>query len=33
MLAEQDIQGAKAIYDALKSRFPGGKRKSGKTEE
>jgi hypothetical protein len=29
MAAEQDIQGAKAIYDALKPRFPGGKRKSG----
>jgi hypothetical protein len=27
-----DIPGAKAVYDELKTRFPGGKRKSGETE-
>jgi hypothetical protein len=27
--AAQDIPGAKAIYEELKRRFPGGKRKSG----
>jgi hypothetical protein len=30
--AAQDIPGAKAVYDELKTRFPGGKRKSGETE-
>jgi hypothetical protein len=32
MAAEQDIPGAKAVYEELKTRFPGGKRKSGETE-
>jgi hypothetical protein len=32
MAAAQDIPGAKAIYEELKTRFPGGKRKSGETE-
>jgi hypothetical protein len=32
MAAAQDIPGAKAVYDALKTRFPGGKRKPGETE-
>jgi hypothetical protein len=30
--AAQDIPGAKAVYDELKTRFPGGKRRSGETE-
>ncbi|GHU46102.1 hypothetical protein FACS1894190_18160 [Spirochaetia bacterium] len=30
--AAQDIPGAKAVYEELKTRFPGGKRKSGDTE-
>ena len=30
--AAQDVPGAKAIYEELKTRFPGGKRKSGGTE-
>jgi hypothetical protein len=32
MAAAQDIPGAKAVYDELKIRFPGGKRKRGETE-
>jgi hypothetical protein len=32
MVAAQDIPGAKAVYEELKSRFPGGKRKTGETE-
>jgi hypothetical protein len=28
MAARQDIPGAKAIYEDLKKRFPGGRRKS-----
>jgi hypothetical protein len=32
MAAAQDILGAKAVYDELKIRFPGGKRKTGETE-
>jgi hypothetical protein len=28
MAAAQDIPGAKAIYEELKSRFPGGRRKN-----
>jgi hypothetical protein len=32
MAAAQDIPGAKAVYEELKTRFPGGKRKSGETE-
>jgi hypothetical protein len=31
MAAAQDIPGAKAIYEELKTRFPGGKRKNGET--
>jgi hypothetical protein len=31
--AKQDIAGAKAVYDELKARFPGGKRKSTGSEE
>jgi hypothetical protein len=31
MAAAQDIPGAKAVYEELKTRFPGGKRKSGET--
>jgi hypothetical protein len=27
--AKQDVPGAKAIYEDLKTRFPGGKRKAG----
>jgi hypothetical protein len=30
--AAQDVSGAKAVYEELKIRFPGGKRKSGETE-
>ena len=30
--AKQDIPGAKAIYEDLKSRFPGGKKRSGETD-
>jgi hypothetical protein len=30
--AAQDIPGAKAVYEELKTRFPGGKRKGGETE-
>jgi hypothetical protein len=30
--AAQDIPGAKAVYDELKTRFPGGRRKSGSSE-
>jgi hypothetical protein len=29
MAAAQDVPGAKAVYEELKARFPGGKRKSG----
>jgi hypothetical protein len=32
MAAAQDIPGAKAVYEELKTRFPGGKRKPGETE-
>jgi hypothetical protein len=32
MAAAQDIPGAKAVYEGLKTRFPGGKRKTGETE-
>jgi hypothetical protein len=32
MAAAQDIPGAKAVYEELKTRFPGGKRKSGEAE-
>jgi hypothetical protein len=32
MAAAQDIPGAKAVYEELKTRFPGGKRKNGETE-
>jgi hypothetical protein len=32
MAARQDIAGAKAVYEELKKRFPGGKRKPGETE-
>ncbi|MDR0645009.1 MAG: hypothetical protein LBG05_08960 [Treponema sp.] len=31
MAAAQDVPGAKAVYEELKTRFPGGKRKSGET--
>jgi hypothetical protein len=30
--ATQDVPGGKVVYDELKTRFPGGKRKSGETE-
>jgi hypothetical protein len=32
MAAAQDIPGAKAVYEELKTRFPSGKRKNGETE-
>jgi hypothetical protein len=32
MAAEQDVPGAKAVYEELKARFPGGKRKPGAAE-
>jgi hypothetical protein len=32
MAATQDVPGAKAVYDELKTRFSGSKRKSGETE-
>jgi hypothetical protein len=32
MAAAQDIPGAKAVYEELKPRFPGGKRKAGETD-
>jgi hypothetical protein len=32
MAARQDVPGAKAIYEELKKRFPGGKRKTSETE-
>lgn len=32
MAAAQDVPGAKAVYEELKTRFPGGKRKTGETE-
>jgi hypothetical protein len=32
MAAAQDIPGAKAVYEELRTRFPGGKRKSGESE-
>jgi hypothetical protein len=32
MAVAQDIPGAKAVYEELKNRFPGGKRKVGETE-
>jgi hypothetical protein len=32
MAAAQDVPGAKAVYEELKTRFPGGKRKSAETE-
>ena len=31
MAAAQDVPGAKAVYEELKTRFPGGKRKAGET--
>jgi hypothetical protein len=30
--AAQDVPGAKAVYDELKTRFPGGKRKPSEGE-
>jgi hypothetical protein len=32
MAATQDVPGAKAVYEELKTRFPGGKRKTGAAE-
>jgi hypothetical protein len=32
MAAAQDVPGAKAVYEELRTRFPGGKRKTGETE-
>jgi hypothetical protein len=32
MVAAQNIPGAKVVYEGLKTRFPGGKRKSAETE-
>jgi hypothetical protein len=32
MAAAQDVPGAKAVYEELKTRFPGGKRKTNETE-
>jgi hypothetical protein len=32
MAAAQDIPGAKAVYEELKTRFPSGKRKTGEAE-
>jgi hypothetical protein len=32
MAARQDVPGAKAVYEELKKRFPGGKRRTGETE-
>jgi hypothetical protein len=32
MAVAQDIPGAKAVYEELKTHFPGGKRKAGETE-
>jgi hypothetical protein len=32
MAAVQDIPGAKAVYEELKTRFPGGKRTPGEIE-
>jgi hypothetical protein len=32
MAAAQNIPGAKAVYEELKTRFPGSKRKTGETE-
>jgi hypothetical protein len=32
MAVAQDIPGAKAVYEELRTRFPGGKRKSSETE-
>jgi hypothetical protein len=32
MAAAQDMPGAKAVYEELKTRFPGGKRKTGEME-
>jgi hypothetical protein len=32
MAAAQDIPGAKAVYEELKTLFPGGKRKTGETK-
>ncbi|MDR0561604.1 MAG: hypothetical protein LBG73_02835 [Spirochaetaceae bacterium] len=32
MAAAQNVPGAKAVYEELKTRFPGGKRKSGEKE-
>jgi hypothetical protein len=32
MATAQDIPGAKAVYEELKTRFPGSKRKTGETE-
>jgi hypothetical protein len=32
MAAAHDVPGAKAVYEELKTRFPGGKRTPGATE-
>jgi hypothetical protein len=32
MAAAQDVPGAKAVYEELRTRFPGGKRKTGEPE-
>ena len=32
MAAAQDVPGAKAVYEELRTRFPGGKRKTGEAE-
>jgi hypothetical protein len=32
MAAAQDVPGTKAVYEELRTRFPGGKRKTGETE-
>jgi hypothetical protein len=32
MAAAQNIPGAKVVYEGLKTRFPGGKRKTGETK-
>ena len=32
LAAVQDVPGAKVVYEELKTRFPGGRRKAGETE-
>ena len=32
LAAAQDVHGAKAVYEELETRFPGGRRKAGETE-